>query len=103
MDFKLTKAQQMTRQAMREFVRQEVVPLAQELDEKAEFPLAPEFTPVRALRGGRPMVAHSVRRARSLSRMARAAEQALWAWSFCSKGAPKMAIISSPTYSLSVP
>jgi len=40
MDFQLTKTQQMTRQAMREFVRIEVVPLALELDENAEFPLA---------------------------------------------------------------
>lgn len=40
MNFELTKTQKMTRQAMREFVRKEVVPLAQELDEKAEFPLA---------------------------------------------------------------
>jgi butyryl-CoA dehydrogenase len=40
MDFQLTKTQQMTRRAMREFVRKEVVPLAPELDENAEFPLA---------------------------------------------------------------
>ena len=40
MDFHLTETQQMTRRAMREFVRKEVVPLAQELDEKAEFPVA---------------------------------------------------------------
>ena len=40
MNFELTKTQKMTRQAMREFVRKEVIPLAQELDEKAEFPLA---------------------------------------------------------------
>lgn len=40
MDFQLTKTQQMTRRAMREFVRKEVVPLALELDENAEFPLA---------------------------------------------------------------
>ena len=39
MNFELTKTQKMTRQAMREFVRKEVIPLAQELDEKAEFPL----------------------------------------------------------------
>ncbi len=39
MDFQFTKTQQMTRQAMREFVRKEVVPLAPELDENAEFPL----------------------------------------------------------------
>jgi alkylation response protein AidB-like acyl-CoA dehydrogenase len=39
-DFQLTKTQQMTRQAMREFVRKEVAPLAPELDENAEFPLA---------------------------------------------------------------
>jgi len=40
MNFELTKTQQMTRRAMREFVRKEVVPLARELDENAEFPLA---------------------------------------------------------------
>jgi len=38
MDFQLTKLQLMTRVSMREFVRKEVLPLAQELDEKAEFP-----------------------------------------------------------------
>jgi alkylation response protein AidB-like acyl-CoA dehydrogenase len=40
MNFQLTKTQLMTRRAMREFVRKEVVPLAPELDENAEFPLA---------------------------------------------------------------
>ena len=40
MNFQLTKTQQMTRQAMREFVRKEVAPLARELDENAEFPMA---------------------------------------------------------------
>jgi butyryl-CoA dehydrogenase len=38
MDFQLTKLQLMTRSSIREFVRKEVLPLAQELDEKAEFP-----------------------------------------------------------------
>jgi alkylation response protein AidB-like acyl-CoA dehydrogenase len=38
MDFQLTKMQRMTKSAIREFVRKEVLPLAQELDEKAEFP-----------------------------------------------------------------
>lgn len=40
MDFKLTPSQQMTRRAVRDFVRKEVVPLAQEVDENNEFPLA---------------------------------------------------------------
>ena len=40
MDFSLSQAQQMTRRAMREFVRKEVMPLAGELDQKAEFPLS---------------------------------------------------------------
>ncbi len=40
MEFQLTKIQKMTRRAMREFVRQEVVPLAQALDETSEFPSA---------------------------------------------------------------
>jgi alkylation response protein AidB-like acyl-CoA dehydrogenase len=39
MNFELTKTQEMTRRAMREFVRKEVVPQARELDENAEFPL----------------------------------------------------------------
>jgi alkylation response protein AidB-like acyl-CoA dehydrogenase len=38
MDFQLTKIQRMAKSAVREFVRKEVLPLAQELDEKAEFP-----------------------------------------------------------------
>ena len=39
MDFKLTPSQQMTRRAVRDFVRKEVVPLAPEVDENDEFPL----------------------------------------------------------------
>ena len=39
MDFQLNKFQSMTINSMREFVRKEVMPVAQELDEKAEFPL----------------------------------------------------------------
>ena len=38
MDFQLTKIQRMAKSAIREFVRKEVLSLAQELDEKAEFP-----------------------------------------------------------------
>ncbi len=38
MDFDLTPSQQMTRRAVREFVRNEVTPSSQQLDEAAEFP-----------------------------------------------------------------
>ena len=40
MDFTPTSSQQMTRRAVREFVRKEVVPLSQEWDESTEFPLS---------------------------------------------------------------
>ena len=39
MDFELNSSQQMTRRAVREFVRKEVVPLSQELDETDAFPM----------------------------------------------------------------
>ena len=38
MDFNLTPSQQMTRRAVREFVRKEVTPLSREFDESDEFP-----------------------------------------------------------------
>ena len=40
MDFDLTPSQKMTQRAVREFVRKEVVPMSQELDENGEFPIA---------------------------------------------------------------
>ena len=40
MDFDLTPSQQMSQKAVREFVRKEVFPLSQQLDENDEFPVA---------------------------------------------------------------
>ena len=40
MDFTPTPSQQMTQRSVREFVRKEVVPLSQALDENDEFPKA---------------------------------------------------------------
>ncbi len=40
MDFNLTPSQQMSQKSVREFVRKEVVPLSQQLDENNEFPVA---------------------------------------------------------------
>ena len=40
MDFDLTPSQQMSQKSVREFVRKEIVPLSQQLDESNEFPTA---------------------------------------------------------------
>ena len=39
MEFNLDRVQQMTQKSMREFVRKELVPIGQDLDERAEFPM----------------------------------------------------------------